>query len=157
MDVYSGDRRIDSQRIWLNGEMKCLSFPYRKEYGDGITVSLAFFRKNELYVSQHSITRPEPDKGLEVKWEVFRDRLTPGSLEEWVLRVSDRSGKPVRANVMATLYDASLDRLKQHDWYFNLYFPVGYLMCIREVRTSISGCGFRPSSHTSLLPTVWIC
>lgn len=123
MDVYSGDRRIDSQRIWLNGEMKCLSFPYRKEYGDGITVSLAFFRKNELYVSQHSITRPEPDKGLEVKWEVFRDRLTPGSLEEWVLRVSDRSGKPVRANVMATLYDASLDRLKQHDWYFNLYFP----------------------------------
>ena len=42
MDVYSGDRRIDSQRIWLNGEMKCLSFPYRKEYGDGITVSLAF-------------------------------------------------------------------------------------------------------------------
>ena len=38
-------------------------------------------------------------------------------------------GNPVKANVMASLYDASLDKLYQHDWRFNLWFsrPVPWI------------------------------
>lgn len=51
-----------------------------------------------------------PDKTLTMKWEVFRDKLRPGQEEEWKLTV-----KPARnaghAEMLATMYDASLDKI----------------------------------------------
>lgn len=129
VDVYSGNKRIASQRLTLNDEIKTFSYPYQKMYGDGISVNFAFMRNGSLYSRQATIIRPEPEKKLTLKWETFRDKLQPGSQEEWRMRVTDATGKPVRANLMASLYDASLDKLYQHDWRFNLWFsrPVPWI------------------------------
>lgn len=45
------------------------------------------------------------------------------------MHITDAAGNPVKANVMASLYDASLDKLYQHDWRFNLWFsrPVPWI------------------------------
>ena len=43
--------------------------------------------------------------------EVFRDRLRPGTEETWTMQILDAAGKPADARLLATLYDASLDRL----------------------------------------------
>lgn len=47
-------------------------------------------------------------------------------MEHAYYRCGRESGK---ANVMASLYDASLDKLYQHDWRFNLWFsrPVPWI------------------------------
>lgn len=129
VDVYSGNKRIASQRLTLSDEIKTFSYPYQKMYGDGISVNFAFMRNGSLYSRQATIIRPEPEKKLTLKWETFRDKLQPGSQEEWRIRVTDATGKPVRANLMASLYDASLDKLYQHDWRFNLWFsrPVPWI------------------------------
>lgn len=129
VDVYSGNKRIASQRLTLSDEIKTFSYPYQKMYGDGISVNFAFMRNGSLYSRQATIIRPEPEKKLTLKWETFRDKLQPGSQEEWRMRVTDATGKPVRANLMASLYDASLDKLYQHDWRFNLWFsrPVPWI------------------------------
>ena len=129
VDVYSGSKRIDSQRLTLNDEIKKFSYPYREVYGDGITVNFAFMRNGSLYSKQATIIRPEPEKKLTLKWETFRDKLQPGNKEEWSMHITDAAGNPVKANVMASLYDASLDKLYQHDWRFNLWFsrPVPWI------------------------------
>ena len=113
----------------LSDEIKTFSYPYQEMYGDGITVNFAFMRNGSLYSKQATIIRPEPEKKLTLKWETFRDKLQPGSQEEWRMRVTDAAGKPVRANLMASLYDVSLDKLYQHDWRFNLWFsrPVPWI------------------------------
>ena len=68
-----------------------------------------------------------PDKKLKLQWTTFRDRLKPGQQEEWTLTVLDPQGKPVDAQLMATLYDQSLDQLQAHHWslspYYNLPMP----------------------------------
>ena len=46
----------------------------------------------------------------------------PGGQEEWTLSILDRNGKPADARFMATLYDASLDRLLDNQWSFRLNF-----------------------------------
>lgn len=129
VDVYSGSKRIDSQRLTLNDEIKKFSYPYREVYGDGITVNFAFMRNGSLYSKQATIIRPEPEKKLTLKWETFRDKLQPGNKEEWSMHITDAAGNPVKVNVMASLYDASLDKLYQHDWRFNLWFsrPVPWI------------------------------
>ena len=122
VDVYRADRRIESRRIVLNREIRKFTFPYRKEYGDGISVSFVFLREDRLYSHLVRLTRPKPDKKLVLKWETFRDRLEPGGQETWTLRITDPTGKPVNAHLLASLYDASLDRIYQHGWQFSLPF-----------------------------------
>lgn len=120
VDVYSGDRRIESRRLRLDHEVQALRFAYRPEYGDGLLVSLAFVHGGTFYTRTFRIERPLPEKRLQLQWTSFRDRLQPGSEEAWKLRVTGRDGLPVEACLMATLYDASLDALSPHAWNFSL-------------------------------------
>lgn len=137
VDIYRADRRIESRRLILNHEIKKFTFPYREEYGDGISVNFAFLRKDYLHSHLVRLTRPEPDKSLVLKWETFRDRLEPGNQETWTLRITDPNGKPVDAHLLASLYDASLDRIYQHGWQFSL--PFNRYTPFVQVMTSSAG------------------
>lgn len=123
INVYDSRKRIDTREVKLNKEMKAFSYPYQESYGDAITVSFTFMRKGNLYTNQSRIVRPVPDKRLVMKWETFRDKLQPGAQETWTLYIARPSGIAARANLMATLYDASLDAFRKHDWQFGLSFP----------------------------------
>lgn len=137
VDVYSGDRRIESRRLQLDREVQALRFPYRADYGDGLLVSLAFVKEGAFYTRTFRIERPLPEKRLQLQWTSFRDRLQPGSEEEWKLRVTGRDGRPVQACLMATLYDASLDALSPHDWNFSL----GQVRRLPAYRPGTAGSG----------------
>lgn len=118
-----GDKRIESKRMVLNNEIRQFTYPYKPEYGDGITVNFAFMREGKLYTKQVQIARPRPDKSLQLKWITFRDKLQPGGKEEWRLQITHPDKKAADAQLLATLYDASLDKLYVNDWAFNLNFP----------------------------------
>lgn len=122
-DVFCGDKRIESKRMVLNNEIWQFTYPYKPEYGDGITVNFAFMREGKLYTKQVQIARPRPDKSLQLKWITFRDKLQPGGKEEWRLQITHPDKKAADAQLLATLYDASLDKLYVNDWAFNLNFP----------------------------------
>lgn len=122
-DVFCGDKRIESKRMVLNNEIRQFTYPYKPEYGDGITVNFAFMRESKLYTKQVQIARPRPDKSLQLKWITFRDKLQPGGKEEWQLQITHPDKKAADAQLLATLYDASLDKLYVNDWAFNLNFP----------------------------------
>lgn len=123
VDIYGNKQRIESQRIKLDNELRAFSYPYKSEYGDGVLINVAFVRNGVLHNRSFSIVRPEPDKRLNLTWETFRDKLRPGDKEEWRMHITDRTGSPVQANLMAVLYDASLDKLHAHNWNFGLAFP----------------------------------
>lgn len=122
VNVYSGDRRIDARSVPLNREIRKFTYAWRPEYGDGLLVSFAFLREGQLYTHQVTLLRPRPEKKLQLKWETFRDGLVPGGQEEWSLSVADAKGNPVRAALLASMYDASLDKLFAHNWTFSLSF-----------------------------------
>lgn len=122
VDVYTAEKRIETRRIGLSNEIVKLTYPFCPAYENGITVHLAFLRKGQWYNRQVNLVCPEPDKQLQLKWETFRNRLQPGEREEWRLKILDKEGHPANANLMAVLYDTSLDRLYAHHWYFNLSF-----------------------------------
>lgn len=120
--VYSGNRMLVSDSFVLNEEIRPFDYTWRPEYGDGITVSFGFMKDGIWYSKQVALKRPVPEKKLTLKWEVFRDRLRPGTEETWTMQILDAAGKPVDARLLATLYDASLDRLWDNPWNFQLGF-----------------------------------
>lgn len=88
-----------------------LPVEWKAAYGDAAKASVAYMKKGVHHQAELTVQRPAPDKRLLLKWNTFRSQLTPGQEETWTLSVTRPDGQPAEANVMARLYDASLDAL----------------------------------------------
>ncbi len=117
--VVSDTTVIESGQMVLNDEVKTRKVEYKAEWGDGIAIRYAWARNGELYTYEQRYARPTQDNKLVMEWKTFRDRLTPGQKEEWTMTVKNADGTPAKAQVMAVMYDKSLDALIQHSWNFN--------------------------------------
>jgi uncharacterized protein YfaS (alpha-2-macroglobulin family) len=80
--------------------------------------SFTYIKEGVLYVTQIPVTRRVPDRKLSIRPETFRDRLLPGNKEMWKFRIADVDSLAVAAEVLAGLYDMSLDRILPFNWYF---------------------------------------
>ena len=115
--VISGNKLLESGATDLTNELINRKFIYREEYGNGLLLTFAWMKDGKTYTYSTNIERPQPDMHLDLKWQTFRNRLTPGQQEEWTLTVSKPDGSPADAQLLATLYDKSLDQLEQHNWF----------------------------------------
>ncbi|RYG13535.1 MAG: alpha-2-macroglobulin, partial [Chitinophagaceae bacterium] len=68
------------------------------------------------YAATQQVWIDNPKTELEIKFLSFRDKLQPGEKETWKLKISNKAGEKEMAEMVATLYDASLDDLKEMDW-----------------------------------------
>lgn len=117
--IYSGQQILETGQDTISASLRTRAFTYRAEYGDGITISLAWVKDTRLYTHTLTIARPLADKTLRIHWRTFRDKTTPGNREEWTLDVAQPDGTPARAAVMAVLYDKSLDAIAPLTWDFS--------------------------------------
>ena len=113
------DRLVKSGTIELNNSNYNLSLPYNISYGEGIILTFAWVKDGKMYEHVQQISKPMPDKRILLKWTTFRDRLVPGQEEEWTLSAMLPDGTPADAQLIATLYDKSLDQIYSHHWFFN--------------------------------------
>ena len=122
--IFSGDKLIEEGSVDRSNELLNRKLTYQEAWGDGILLTFAWVKENVCYTHSTTITRPLPDKQLKLSWNTFRDRLTPGQQEEWTLTVLGPDGQPANAQMMATLYDKSLDQLTQHQWWFSPWYSI---------------------------------
>lgn len=75
---------------------------------------------------QKQVKLPE-DKQVKntLKLEVthVEDKMKPGSTQNWELKVRDKKGQPLNAEVIASMYDSSLDQFTAHKWSPELFVP----------------------------------
>lgn len=121
--ILSGKNVVESGVIDQSNAITTRQFKYDEDYGNGLLLTYAWVKEGQLYTHSAHIRKPLPEKKLDVQWSTFRDRLTPGQKEEWTLTVKHPDGKAAEAQLMAVMYDKSLDQIKQHGWSFapNLY------------------------------------
>lgn len=62
VNVYSSEKRIETQCIPLNREIRKFTYSWKPEYGDGLQVVFTFLRKGQLYTHQVALLRPRPEK-----------------------------------------------------------------------------------------------
>ena len=118
--IISGDKIIEEGRADLHNELRTRAISYKEEWGDGVTLSVAWVKNGQSYKHTANIQRPLPDTRLNIKWTTFRDRLTSGQRETWTLNITRPDGMPARAQLLATMYDKSLDELRSHKISFGL-------------------------------------
>lgn len=91
-----------------------IDFPVTEELRGGFTLVVTLVKENRLYQEVRPIAVPWSGKELKLAWATFRDRQRPGQAETWQLKISGPRTGPLAAELVATLYDASLDQYLAH-------------------------------------------
>ncbi len=97
-----------------------IEIPIKEEYRGNVTAHYAFVKDNRLYAEQVTVRVPYTNKELNVSFETFRDKLKPGQEEEWKIVVKGKNADKLAAEMVATLYDKSLDEFRANS--FNAHF-----------------------------------
>jgi Bacterial Alpha-2-macroglobulin MG10 domain/Alpha-2-macroglobulin family/MG2 domain len=100
----------------LNNEKKNFVFPVTEDDRGGFGVYQFFVKDNRFYSNTWNISVPWTNKQLDISFETFRDKLLPGSEEKWKVKISGEKGQKIAAEMLAAMYDASLDQFKPHKW-----------------------------------------
>jgi hypothetical protein len=82
----------------------------------GLTLRVTYVRENRAYLNQQIVSVPWTNKQLTVAWEHFRSLLEPGQKETWTAVITGPDARKAVAEMVAALYDASLDQYLPHDW-----------------------------------------
>lgn len=77
---------------------------------------VAYLLNNRVHVNTFRWNIQPANKSLQIKTSSFRNPLEPGSQEKWTLEIKDAAGGKAAAELLSTLYDASLDPLAPHEW-----------------------------------------
>jgi uncharacterized protein YfaS (alpha-2-macroglobulin family) len=103
----------------------------KEEDRGGMGMSYAFVQHNRVYKGNESFSIPWSNKDLDISYATFRDKLLPGSEEKWKVKITGTKGEKVAAEMLAGMYDASLDQFKPHSWnrlsiWQNLYVDLSW-------------------------------
>lgn len=124
--TLSSDGRVHQDTLLcLTRGSHTFPVPYREEYGKALSLAFATTLNEKVYRENKTLRLSRPDMRLRLRWDSFRDLAQPGDHEQWRLTLLRPDSTPAAANVMATLYDASLDRLIPHT--FDLSLSLGYV------------------------------
>jgi len=106
------------KRYWTAADrtQERLALPITEEMRGGVTLRVTFVRENRAYLNSQTVDVPWTNKQFAVKWESFRSKLLPGQPETWTAVITGANAQRATAEMVATLYDASLDQFAPHQW-----------------------------------------
>ena len=82
----------------------------------GFTLHVTMVRENRAYLTSRHVDVPWSNKDLTVKWEHFVSKLEPNAKETWTAVITGPGAKKAVAEMVAALYDQSLDAYLPHSW-----------------------------------------
>ncbi|MFT5779219.1 MAG: hypothetical protein ACI837_002176, partial [Crocinitomicaceae bacterium] len=120
-EIEQKGKIVSRKLLTLNESQQKVSIPILEEHRGNLTVHFSTVKFGRSHTSKQSITVPYSNKRLELEFETFRNKLLPGSKEEWRLKIRGPKGEKVAAEMLAAMYDASLDAFASNSFYMNVY------------------------------------
>jgi uncharacterized protein YfaS (alpha-2-macroglobulin family) len=95
---------------------KSIPIKVEEKHRGGLHFQLISIQENRVYSESATVSVPWTNKELNIEYETFRDKLYPGQDEEWRIKISGHKGDKVAAEMVAGMYDASLDAFAANSW-----------------------------------------
>lgn len=93
-----------------------IRFPVDDSLRGGFTLQVYFVQENQIYSYSRLINVNYPEKDLKLSFQTFRDKLKPNARETWSLILEGKDARKVASEMVATLYDESLDSFYPHSF-----------------------------------------
>lgn len=120
-EIEHKNKIVSREVIKLSNEMRLIEIPVEEKHRGNFAVHFSFIRNNRSYTADQSIYVPYTSTNLDMEFTTFRDKLVPGSKEEWKIKLKGPKGEKVMAEMVAAMYDASLDAFRSNYFSFYLY------------------------------------
>jgi hypothetical protein len=120
-EVERDGELLSKQWITLSNEQRLLEVPITEADRGNVGIHYTFIKNNRLYTQSQTISVPFSNKNLEISFASFRDKLQPGQQEQWKILIKGKGAEKVAAEMVATLYDESLDEFRSNSWYANFF------------------------------------
>ncbi|NRD24753.1 alpha-2-macroglobulin [Winogradskyella litoriviva] len=144
VEIEKDNKIIMTQLVELNNSKKTISVPVLDSDLGGFAIHTFFSAFNEFKTQSFNVSVPYPETDLEIETTTFRDKLQPGQDETWSFKIKGPKGEKVAAELLASMYDASLDEFKGHSWSFNpISNPVYYGRIYKNAQQSFGKTYFR--------------
>ncbi|WP_333820752.1 alpha-2-macroglobulin family protein [Ohtaekwangia sp.] len=114
-----------------------LTIPITESMDEGFVVHATTAVYNVSLTDSRILSVTSERKNIEIETLTFKDKLQPGGKQTWSFSIKGDESSRKEAEMLASMYDASLDQFKQHAWSFN---PI-------ETRSYYSN--YRPNAHLS--------
>ncbi|WP_282044213.1 alpha-2-macroglobulin family protein [Winogradskyella flava] len=157
VEVEKDNNIIVTQLVTLDNSKKTISIPVLESDLGGFEVHTSFAAFNSYIPQSFRVNVPYPKTDLEIETTTFRDKLQPGQDETWSFKIKGPKGDKVSAELLASMYDTSLDEFRAHGWYFNpIYRPYYSGSVNKNYYPSFGNANFRlfnrfeyPNGYTS--------
>ncbi|MCZ8198053.1 MAG: carboxypeptidase-like regulatory domain-containing protein [Flavobacterium sp.] len=106
---------FDEQNITIQNEIAYLKIPMKKEFESSIKIGLESIFDNQLFTETFDIYFVNEIEKIEIETETFRNKIEPGSSEFWSFKLKQKNGLS-ESEVLASMYDSSLDQFTKQDW-----------------------------------------
>jgi uncharacterized protein YfaS (alpha-2-macroglobulin family) len=139
------DRKIvDTRIVRLNKNTESFTIPVTKTDLGGFAINYSFSAFNTFTSGSLIVPIPYPKTDLEIETVTFRDKLKPNTAETWTFKIKGPKGDKVAAELLASMYDTSLDAFRGHSWNAGFdYLPTYYSNMYSSAYRSFGTEGFR--------------
>ena len=110
----------------LSNQKKTFSFDATEKDSGGYGAGWMFVKHNRFYQLNQPISVPWTNKELTIEYATYRDKTLPDSEEKWKLKITGYKKEKVAAEMLASMYDASLDQFVTHYWNKPAIWPCCY-------------------------------
>ncbi len=126
--IHQVDKTDDKQEAFsytnINNEKRNFDFTISEADRGGFGLNWIFVKHNRFYAVNETIYVPWTNKELAIEYGTFRDKTLPGSEEKWKIKITGYKKDKVAAEMLASMYDASLDQFYPHQWSSPSVWPV---------------------------------
>ncbi|BBM88123.1 alpha-2-macroglobulin family protein [Candidatus Uabimicrobium amorphum] len=104
------------KRMWIDDASQTRMFKVKvsEKHRGGFSVRIHGVHDYQYYSLTENILVPWDNKELQLNFATFRDVLRPGQKETWTVQVKGPNAEDVAAEVLAYMYDRSLDFFAPH-------------------------------------------
>lgn len=114
VEWYQNSRLLKREWSKEGQTQQIFTYPIEEKNRGGITVVVRQVTMNRMHQFQRVIRVPWTNKELKLRWEHLVSKLEPGAKETWTAVVEGASGEAAVAEMVATMYDVSLDAYAPH-------------------------------------------
>jgi len=116
-----GNKKLESKKI-TNGVL-AYTFPVSKDKNIvKYNVQFALAHYNDVQNEFADVYVKNDEEPLKIEMTTFRDKVEPNSKEKWSVKILGKNKEKVVAEVLAAMYDKSLDKFVPNTYTFDQYY-----------------------------------
>jgi TonB-dependent SusC/RagA subfamily outer membrane receptor len=122
LEAFYNGKSVFNEATSIENGYSLVKIPVSNNYKNKLDFNVYFAKFNSLYSDQFSVNFPEVERELKIETVSFRNNLVPDQKETWSFKVTNSDNESAEAEMLASMYDTSLDQFKKHSWKTNIGF-----------------------------------